>query len=116
MNKKDLTELALRSLTEDISESERKIIDSELIVKHSFGSGFRDRVMNSISSGSVLSLFDYSSLRIFNRVFNRLALTGMIAIILLAITLFVSQGSLSFDTLIGMDSEVDEVMLSLLIE
>lgn len=116
MNKKDLTELALRALTEDVSEREREIIDSELLMNQSFESGFRDRVLNSIFSGSFMSLFDTGNLRIFNRVFNRLALTGMIAIILLAITLFVSQGSLSFDTLIGMDSEVDEIMLSLLIE
>ena len=128
MNKNDLTQLALKSLTEEISESERKVIEAELLKDQSFGPGFRDRVLESIYSGSLRPFFDPGNLSIFNRVFipgnlsiiylvfNRLALTVMIAIILLIVTLFISQGSLSFDTLIGIDSEMDEGMLSLLIE
>ncbi|MEE4116225.1 MAG: hypothetical protein V2I37_08650 [Marinilabiliaceae bacterium] len=116
MNKNDLTQLALKSLTEEISESDRKVIEAELLKDQSFGPGFRDRVLESIYSGSLRPFFDPGNLSIFNRVFNRLALTGMIAIILLIVTLFISQGSLSFDTLIGIDSEMDEGMLSLLIE
>jgi len=44
------------------------------------------------------------------------ALTGAVAIIALIISIFISQGSLSYDALIGMDSSVDDGLLSLLIE
>ena len=116
MKRKELTDLALKSLTDEISPEERNVIESELLQDHTFNAGFAERVLNSVNRAQSGFLFGYENLRSFTTAFNRLAITGIAAIILLAITLFISHGSLSFDTLVGIDTEVDEGMISLLLE
>jgi len=116
MRKEELSKLVLRSLSDDVSSSERELIESEALAEYSFSADFRDRVLVSLEGKSLFSLFDYSYLKSFDWIFNRVLLSGSVVIIALIISMFVTQGSLSFDTLIGIDSSVDDGLLSLLIE
>jgi hypothetical protein len=47
-------------------------------------------------------------------VFYRIALTGVAAIVLLLISIFMMEGSVSFNSLIGLGSTYDESILCLL--
>ena len=115
MNNAELKKLALKSLTEDISDSERAIIKSELITDYRFSDKFKERVIDIIDNNG-LSLFDYDFVLKLNSLFKRVAITGMVAIIALIVSIFISQGTLSIDTIIGIDTTVDDGLLSLLIE
>ncbi len=116
MRKEELSKLVLRSLSDEISDPEREVLESEALADYSFSSDFRERVLASVEGKTMFSFLSQSYLRSFDKVFSRVLLTGTIAIIALVISMFITQGSLSFDTLIGIDSSVDDGLLSLLIE
>ncbi len=58
--------------------------------------GFEDRLMNKISG-----LGPHSYNKVFDRAFQRITLTGVAAVAVLLISIFIADGSLSTDTLIG---------------
>ena len=116
MNNEELKKLMLRSLTDDLSEKERAIIEKDVVPELQFSNGFRGLLMDKITSGSVVLLNGMDFLRTFDLLFRRIAITGVAAIILLALTVFISEGSFSYDTILGLDSTVDEGLISLLVE
>lgn len=67
----------------------------------SFKPGFESRVMEGLVKARDIT---YTSL--FSRAFKRIALSGAAAIIILLISIYISDGSLSADTLLG-TSEID---------
>ncbi|MFO7755395.1 MAG: hypothetical protein R6V34_05375 [Bacteroidales bacterium] len=108
--------LLFRSLTSDLDNNERELIDRELISDHRFTEGFRERVMNRIVEGKIYINGKREILRSFDKVFMRVAIPGAAAILILALSLLLSQGSLSYDTLLGIDNQVDGVLISLMAE
>ncbi|MEA1885664.1 MAG: hypothetical protein U9N72_00420 [Bacteroidota bacterium] len=116
MKPEKLKDLLLRSLTSDLGRNEREVLESELLIDHKFNEGFRARVMKTISSGSILLNGKRELLKSFDTVFMRVAIPGAAAVIILMLSLLFSQGSLSYDTLLGIDNEVDGVLISLLAE
>lgn len=114
MKSEKLKDLLLRSLTSDLGRDEREVLESELLIDAKFNEGFRDRVMKTISSGSILINGKRELLKSFDSVFMRVAIPGAAAIIILILNLLLSQGSLSYDTLLGIDNEVDGFLVSLL--
>ena len=115
MKKKDLEDLMLRSLTEDLESDERLTLESELIPDYGFSTGFRDKVMKRITGAEVSTLLSADVFSGLDSTFVRIALTGIAAIVILALSIFINQGSLSYDALLGLDSTVDEGLVSLLI-
>lgn len=116
MKKDDLKELLLRSVTDEISDSDRDILETSAIPEYSFSSSFRDKVLNMVAGINKTSLLRPDIFAGWNTAFLRIALSGAAAILLLALSLFISQGSLSYDTLLGLDTSVDQVMVSVLIK
>ena len=116
MKKEDLRELLLRSITEDISDKERRLIEEEAIYDYSFSNDFRERIMTRLEPVRTRIFSGIDFLRSFDIVFKRVAIAGITVIIILVINLLLSQGSLSYDTLLGLDTHVDEGLISLLIE
>jgi hypothetical protein len=49
-----------------------------------------------------------------NSLFVRIAVTGAAAIVLLAVSVFLSGGNFSFETLLGLGDTAEEGMISLL--
>lgn len=111
-----LKDLILRSLSSDLGSNEREIIGRELISDYRFSEGFRERVMSRIVSGKIYINGKREIIRSFDKVFLRVAIPGAAAILILALSLFLSQGSLSYDTLLGIDNQVDGVLISLMSE
>lgn len=64
--------------------------------KPDFKSGFEKRVMDSI-----IKVKENSYSHAFNNAFKRIALSGAAAIIILMITIYMSDGNLSTDSLLG---------------
>ncbi|MCD4769866.1 MAG: hypothetical protein K8R35_06850 [Bacteroidales bacterium] len=116
MKKENLKELLLRSVTEDISDRERRLIEDEAIYDYSFSNDFRERIMTRLKPVRTRIFSGIDFLRSFDIVFKRIAIAGITVIIILVINLLLSQGSLSYDTLLGLDTNVDEGLLSFLIE
>jgi len=54
------------------------------------------------------------SVRNLNNVFSRIALTGVAAIVILLISIFMVQGSLSLDSFLGLGNSYDESLVYLL--
>ncbi|MBS0011641.1 MAG: hypothetical protein KFF49_09545 [Bacteroidales bacterium] len=114
MKAEKIKDLILRSLSSRLEGDEREVLERELLADYKFSSDFRDRVMKGIVSGRVLMNGKREILRSFDSIFMRVAIPGAAAIIILAVSILLSQGSLSYDTLLGIDNEVDGVLISLL--
>ena len=111
-----LKELVLKSLTGELNEEEQELLYREAIPAYSFSYRFRDNVMERISKKAVFLLFRPDFLRSFNESFRRVAFAGVAAIVVLMVVMFISQGSISYDTLLGIDATIDDPLISLLVE
>lgn len=111
MNKREIKELIIKSLDPetDTSSFPSKIEDAGSVF--SFSSDFKDKVIARIGSPVVR---DMEFIRGLNSAFYRIALTGVAAIIILLISIFISEGSLSFNSFLGMGNDVDETIICLL--
>lgn len=109
-----LKDILLRSISPGLEKNERRILEKELLTDHRFSEGFREKVMSSIVAGRVFVNGKRELLKSFDKIFIRVAIPGAAAIIILALSILLSQGSLSYDTLLGIDNNVDGVLLSLL--
>jgi len=116
MKREELKELLLQSITEEIAESDRQILKEKAIPEYEFSSSFSENVVNRIAGVKIGSLMRPEMFARWNNAFLRIALTGVIVIIILAVSIFLSQGSLSYDTLLGLDSSLDEGLVSLLVK
>lgn len=116
MENDQLKELLLKSLTAEIDDRERSLIESGIVPVYSFSNGFRDRVMQRLNARSIPVFLRPDFLRSFDLGFRRVALTGVAAILILVVTMLLSQGSLSYDTLLGIDNQIDDSLISLLVD
>ncbi|TFH35766.1 MAG: hypothetical protein E4G95_06515 [Bacteroidia bacterium] len=109
-------ELLLRSVTDELELEERLLMEAELLPDYVFTPGFKERVLSRIDAVITPLYMRPDFLRSFEIGFRRVALTGVAAILVLAVSLLLTQGSLSYDTLLGIDNQVDDSLISLLIE
>ena len=79
-----------------------------------FKSGFRDKIVEKVFSAGVSINREMEFMRSMNFAFNRIALTGVAAIVLLLISIFFMEGSLSFNSFLGLSDNYDESIVSLL--
>lgn len=114
MKPEKIKDLFLRSLSSDIDGDEREILERELFTDHRFSEGFSEKIMKKIARGKVLLNGKRELLRSFDSIFMRVAIPAAAAVVILIISILLSQGSLSYDTLLGIDNEVDGMLISLL--
>jgi hypothetical protein len=114
MKIQDLKELLIRSLDKesDTEESSGKI--EEAGVTFRFSEGFADKVLDRIYSAGDAVVREVDFVRNLSFVFYRIALTGVAAIVILLISIFIIQGSLSLDSFLGLGNAHDESILCLL--
>lgn len=116
MRKEELKELLLRSLTEEIADRDIRVLNEEAIPKYKFSSSFREIVMSRLAGGRIGNVLRPEKFAGWNNAFLRITLAGAAIIIVLVVSILLTQGSLSYDTLLGLDSSVDEGLVSLLIK
>lgn len=114
MNLSEIKKLLISSLDKD-SEAEKvpALLEKEGL-SYDFRPGFREKVLDRIFAVEPKIIREIEFTRYLNFAFSRIALTGVAAIVLLLITLFMMQGSLSFDSLLGLSDTYDESIVCLL--
>ncbi|HUV01138.1 MAG TPA: hypothetical protein VMW32_09265 [Bacteroidales bacterium] len=114
MKAEEIKELLIRSLDEnaDAGEAARRLEEEGAVF--SFSKGFTDKILERLyTSGSAASK-ELEFLRNLNSAFYRIALTGVAAIVILLISIFLMEGSFSFNSFLGMSDSYDESIIYLL--
>ncbi|MGM0667376.1 MAG: hypothetical protein ACQETA_08650 [Bacteroidota bacterium] len=109
-----LINLFLHSLSDETDSEQREVLEKELFTDHKFSEGFRDRLMKKINSGEILLNGKRELIRSFDSIFMRVAIPAAAAVIILVLSILMNHGSLSYDILLGIDNDVDGVLISLL--
>ena len=101
-------------ITAEPDENDRSDMTLQMLREsYDFSPGFTARVLGRIHEEGRFLI--HNGLMItMNRLFIRIALSGAAAIILLVLSVYLSGGDLSFDTLLGLGNSTDEGMITLL--
>ncbi|HBE41411.1 MAG TPA: hypothetical protein DDW27_09440 [Bacteroidales bacterium] len=89
----------------------RQIEDSG--VSYDFNGKFTDRVLDKIFGAELAFNREIEFVRKLNSAFYRVALTGVAAILLLLISIFLMEGSLSINSFLGIGDTYDESIVCL---
>lgn len=136
MGNQQLFNLLMRSLDSDLNDKEWALLEKalseskelekerdklirirELIgsVDYQFKHGFADRVMNRLKQLKNGKSIEFSFVRDLNRIFTRVAITGIAAILLLLFSIYFTTGSVSLDSLSGTESYSEDNVISYLL-
>jgi hypothetical protein len=114
MNTLEIKKLIISSLNSDADNSgiTRKL--EEEGVSYNFSHNFGDRILNNLFSAGASINREVEFVKYMNFAFYRVALTGVAAIVILLISIFLMQGSLSFNSFLGLSDNYDESIVCLL--
>lgn len=114
MNTIELKKLIISSLNsdDDTPDVSRKLEEEGL--SYNFSQNFGDKVVNRIFSAGLKINREIEFVKYMNFAFYRVALTGIAAIVVLLISIFLMQGSLSFNSFLGLSNNYDESIVCLL--
>lgn len=110
----EIKKLIIDSMAGDslVEETFRKL--EEEGVSYTFDNSFRDKVIYRIFTAGVNANREIEFVRSLNFAFYRIALTGVAAIVILLISIFLLEGSLSFNSFLGLSNNYDESIVCLL--
>ncbi len=108
----DIKNLIINSLGDNPGDSPSELEKAGL--SYDFSQGFTGRVIDRIfsSDAGVARQVEFS--RYLNLVFSRIAITGVAAIVLLLISIFLMEGNLSFNSILGISDSQTESIVCLL--
>jgi hypothetical protein len=114
MNTLELKKLIINSLNPDTDNAgiSRKL--EEEGVSYNFSQGFGDRILDKLFSAGLSINREVEFVKSMNFAFYRVALTGVAAIVILLISIFLMQGSLSLNSFLGLSDNYDESIVCLL--
>jgi len=114
MDSSEIKKLIITSMDPDAAPGEIAGRLEDEGVSFDFRKGFSDRVIDKIFGVGLVVNRQVEFLRRFNSAFYRVALTGVAAIIILMISLFLMEGSISFNSFLGLGDSYDESIVCLL--
>ena len=114
MNRTAIKDLIITSLDAEADVKETARILEEEGVSFNFRSGFTENIIEKISSPVLKITSELDFVKYLNLAFYRVALTGVAAIIILLISIFLMQGSITFDSFLGLSDSYDESIVFLL--
>jgi len=114
MKRDDLRTLLSDSLRPESGSGDSYNLLKEQGVSYSFGARFTERVIDTIFNQAIIVNRQIEFVRALNNVFYRVAFAGVAAILLLLISIFFVNGSLSFNSLMGISDIFDENLITLL--
>ncbi len=114
MKRVEVKKMILESLSDkdNTKDSWKKL--EEAGVTYSFGDDFHGKVMDRLYSAGVTVNREVEFLRSWNSAFFRIALTGIAAIVILLITLYLAEGSFSLNSILGLSDSYDESIVCML--
>jgi hypothetical protein len=114
MKPAEIKELIINSLSPDSSAEESRKKLEESGIGYSFSSEFRNKVLDRIFDSAVTINREIEFVRSMNYIFYRIALPGVAAIVILMISIFLMQGSLTLNSFLGLGNSYDESIVCLL--
>jgi hypothetical protein len=114
MNSSEIKNFLIRSLNtdEDTTEVPRRL--EEEGISFNFSNGFKDKILDKLFSAGITVAREVEYLKYLNLAFYRIALTGVAAIVVLLVSIFLMEGSVSFNSFLGMSNSYDESIVCLL--
>ncbi|MBK7132884.1 MAG: hypothetical protein IPH69_08740 [Bacteroidales bacterium] len=114
MNSSEIKKLLISSISTDADPSEVSARLEKEGISYDFSKDFTDKVLDRIFETKVVVTREIDFVRSLNFAFYRIALTGVAAIVVLLISIFLMEGSLSFNSFLGLSDSYDETIVSLL--
>jgi hypothetical protein len=114
MNTLEIKKLIMSSLHEDANTREVSRRMEEEGISYNFSEKFGDKVLDKLFSAGLTLKREVEFVKYMNFAFYRIALTGVAAIVILLISIFLMQGSLSFNSFLGISDSYDESIVCLL--
>lgn len=106
--------MIMSSLHEDANTREVSRRMEEEGISYNFSEKFGDKVLDKLFSAGLTVKREVEFVKYMNFAFYRIALTGVAAIVILLISIFLMQGSLSFNSFLGISDSYDESIVCLL--
>jgi len=114
METSDIKKLIINSLDPDIDTTEFPDRLEKDGISYNFSNGFRERVLTRVFTAGYKASQQVEFVKYMNFAFYRIALTGVAAIVILLISIFLKEGSLSFNSLLGLSDNYNESIVCLL--
>lgn len=114
MNKSEIKKLIINSLNADDDTVEVSGKLDEEGICYNFSENFGDKVLNKLFSAGLTVNREVEFVKYMNFAFYRIAITGVAAIIILLISIFLREGSFSFNSFLGLSDNYDESIVCLL--
>ena len=114
MKATEIKELLIRSLDTNTDPEAASQKLKEAGISFDFSKDFRNKVLDRVYAAGSTAIREVEFLRNLNSAFYRIALTGVAAIVVLLISIFLMEGSLSFNSFLGLSDSYNESMVCLL--
>ena len=114
MDPSKIKNLIISSLNKDADPVDVSRRLEEEGVSYNFSQNFGDRVFNKLFSAGLTVKREVEFVKYMNFAFSRIALTGVAAIVILLISIFLMEGSFSFNSFLGLSNNYDESIVCLL--
>jgi hypothetical protein len=114
MNPTEIKKLLISSLNTDADPKEAARRLEEQGISFDFRKGFGDKILDRIASPALTITREVDFMKSMNFAFYRVALTGVAAIVVLLISIFLMEGSFSFNSFLGLSDSYDESIVCLL--
>jgi len=114
MNTLEIKKLIISSLNADTDTAEISRKLEEEGISYNFSQSFGEKVLNKLFSAGLTVNREVEFVKCMNFAFYRIALTGVAAIVILLVSIFLMQGSLSLNSFLGLSDNYDESIICLL--
>jgi hypothetical protein len=114
MKPAEIKELIISSLDSDVDTRDFSSRLADEGVTYDFSKDFRDAVLSRIIPAGLKMKREIEFVRNMNFAFRSIAISGVAAIIVLMISIFLMEGSISIDSFLGLRDNYDESIICLL--
>ena len=114
MNTSEIKNLMISSLNDAADTSEVPGRLEKEGISYNFNHNFGDKVLNKLFSAGLSIKKEVEFVNYMNFAFYRIAITGVAAIVVLLISIFMIEGSLSLNSFLGLSDNYDESIVCLL--
>jgi hypothetical protein len=114
MNTSEIKSLLISSMNSEADPAEASGKLEESGVSYDFSNNFSDKVIDKLFSTAYTINREVDFMRSMYFAFYRIAFTGIAAIVILLLSIYLMEGSLSFNSFLGIGDSSDESIVCLL--
>ncbi len=114
MKSSEIKDLLISSLDANADTNEVSMKLEKEGVSYDFKKGFSEKVIDKLFKAGIIVAKEVEFVRYMDFAFYRIAITGIAAIVILLVSIFLMEGSLSFNSFLGLSNSYDESIVCLL--